>query len=156
MSRRTEARLWDNGVSKEEETVMYTHILVPVSFDEERDAKGAMRVAEVLAEHSAKITLFHVIEQIPSYAATYLPGDYVKERKIAVQAELDSAAEGLENASGVVVDGHSGRTIVDYADSHKVDCIVIAGHRPGMGDLLLGSTAQYVVRHAACAVHVLR
>ena len=135
---------------------MYTHILVPVSFDEDRDAAGAMHVAEVLAEHSAKITLFHVIEQIPSYAATYLPGGYVKERKIAVQAELDSAASGLENAAGVVVDGHSGRTIVDYADSHKVDCIVIAGHRPGMQDLLLGSTAQYVVRHAACAVHVLR
>ncbi len=156
MSRWAGARLWDNGVSKEEETVMYTHILVPVSFDEDRDAAGAMHVAEVLAEHSAKITLFHVIEQIPSYAATYLPGGYVKERKIAIQAELDSAASGLEHAAGVVVDGHSGRTIVDYADSHKVDCIVIAGHRPGMQDLLLGSTAQYVVRHAACAVHVLR
>ena len=135
---------------------MYTHILVPVSFDDDRDAAGAMRVAEVLAEHEAKITLLHVIEQIPSYAATYLPGEYVKERKIAIQKELSSVAEGVENAVGVVVEGHSGRTIVDYANEAGVDCIVIAGHRPGMQDILLGSTAQFVVRHASCAVHVVR
>ena len=147
---------WDNGVSNEEETVMYTHILVPVSFDQERDAKGAMRVAEVLAEHSAKITLFHVIEQIPSYAAAYLPDGYLKERKTALQGKLESAVEGMENAAAVVVDGHAGRSIVEYASTHRVDCIVVAGYRPGMQDLLLGSTAHYVVRHAACAVHVLR
>lgn len=148
---------WDNDVQPtEEETVMYTHILVPVSFDDDRDAAGAMHVAEVLAEHEAQITLFHVIEQIPSYAATYLPGEYIKERKIAIHKELDSVAERIENAKGVVVDGHSGRTIVDYASQHGVDCIVIAGHRPGMQDLLLGSTAQFVTRHAPCAVHVVR
>jgi nucleotide-binding universal stress UspA family protein len=33
---------------------------------------------------------------------------------------------------------------------------VIASHRPGMADLLIGSTAAQVVRHAPCAVHVLR
>ena len=36
------------------------------------------------------------------------------------------------------------------------DCVVIASHRPGLQDYLLGSTAARVVRHAACSVHVLR
>lgn len=58
--------------------------------------------------------------------------------------------------SGVVVEGHSGRTILDYAEETGSDLIVIASHRPGMGDMLMGSTATQVVRHAKCAVHVLR
>ena len=56
----------------------------------------------------------------------------------------------------VVVDGHSARTILDYAEEHGVDCIVMASHRPDITDYFLGSTAARVVRHAACAVHVLR
>ena len=38
----------------------------------------------------------------------------------------------------------------------KADCIVIGSHKPGLIDYLLGSTAARVVRHAPCAVHVLR
>ena len=62
----------------------------------------------------------------------------------------------MPNAKGVVVDGHSGRTILDWAGDNDVSCIVIASHRPGMQNLLLGSTATQVVRHAKCAVHVIR
>jgi nucleotide-binding universal stress UspA family protein len=52
--------------------------------------------------------------------------------------------------------GHIGRTIADYAAEAAVDCIVIGSHRPGLTDYFLGSTAARVVRHAPCAVHVLR
>jgi len=135
---------------------MYTHILVPVSFDQDRDAAGAMHVAEVLAEKDAKITLLHVIEQIPGYAASYLPKDYTAERKAAITKEIEDLAAGMTHATGAVVSGHAGRTILDYAQDHGADCIVIASHRPGMQDLLLGSTAHFVVRHAPCAVHVVR
>ena len=56
----------------------------------------------------------------------------------------------------VVVYGHAGTSILEYAEEHGCDCIVIASHRPGLGDYLLGSTAARVVRHAACSVHVMR
>ena len=59
-------------------------------------------------------------------------------------------------AHAVVVHGHAGGSIVDYATKHGCDCIVIASHRPGVEDYLLGSTAARVVRHAACSVHVMR
>ena len=55
-----------------------------------------------------------------------------------------------------VVEGHAGRSIVDYAEKNGVDLIVIASHRPGLQDFFLGSTAARVVRHAQCCVHVLR
>jgi nucleotide-binding universal stress UspA family protein len=135
---------------------MYAHILVPVSFDQDRDSKGALRAAQLLAGETGRISLLHVIEQVPSYAISYLPQGYANEARKAVEAELAEIASTLPNASAHVVEGHSGRTILDWAEAHEPDCIVIASHRPGMQDLLLGSTAAKVVRHAPCAVHVIR
>ena len=97
-----------------------------------------------------------MVEHIPGYAISYMPVDYLAEARIAVQTELDELAATVPGATGVVIEGHSGRSILDWADSNKPDLIIIASHRPGMQDLLLGSTAAQVVRHAACAVHVVR
>lgn len=135
---------------------MYNHVVVPISFDEDRDAAGAIEIAQALTADGGKITLLHVIEQIPGYALSYLPGEYVADRKTSIQAEVDKMAADLPNATGVAVEGHSGRTILDWSQENAADCIVIASHRPGMQDLLLGSTAHYVVRHAPFAVHVVR
>ena len=135
---------------------MYKNILVPVSLDDGRDIKSAIKVARVLAGKDGKITLLHVVEHIPGYAITYLSPEYLTERRKAVVAELETMAADIPNGSGEVTTGHSGRTILDWAFKHDVDCIVIASHRPGMQDLLLGSTAAQVVRHANCSVHVVR
>jgi nucleotide-binding universal stress UspA family protein len=135
---------------------MYAHVLVPISFDEDRDAAGAVEVARRLAGADGRITLLHVMEQIPAYAISYMPPEYLQESREAIMTELGEMADKLPNATGRAVDGHSGRTILDWAEENDADCIVIASHRPGMQDLLLGSTASQVVRHAPCAVHVVR
>jgi len=135
---------------------MYKHVLVPVSFDDERDSAGALAVARRLAGDDGRITLLHVVEQVPNYAMSYLPEGFRDQTKQAVKKELADIAATLPNVSSHVVDGHSSRTILDWAEKHKPDCIVIASHRPGMQDMLLGSTAAKVVRHAVCAVHVIR
>lgn len=135
---------------------MYSNILVPISFDDDRDAAGAIGVARSLAADGGVITLFHVMEQLPSYALAYISDEHRAESRRAVQAELDSMAEPVPGGRGVVVEGHSGRTILDWAEDEEVDCIVIASHRPGMKDVFLGSTATQVVRNAHCSVHVVR
>ncbi|CUK01668.1 hypothetical protein RUE5091_02279 [Ruegeria denitrificans] len=135
---------------------MYHNILVPISFDAERDISGPMKLAEMLATPDAQVTLLHVVEHIPDFAISYMPPGYLTEARKAIQSELDDLAAKLPNAKGVVVEGHSGRTILDWTESNKPDLIIMASHRPGMQDLLLGSTANHVVRHAACAVHVVR
>ena len=135
---------------------MYHNILVPISFDSERDVSGPLKLARLLAAPEAKITLLHVVEHIPGYAISYMPPGYMAEVRKAIQTELDGLAQTVPGAIGQVVEGHSGRTILDWAETNKPDLIVIASHRPGMQDLLLGSTASRVVRHAACAVHVVR
>jgi len=135
---------------------MYDHVLVPVAYHEERDAQGALDIAQALAAPDARITLIHVMDEIPSYAITYLPEDFRTETRKSIEADLAKRAEQFGNASIAVIEGHAGRAITDYAARHNVDCIVIASHRPGVQDLFLGSTAARVVRHADCSVHVLR
>lgn len=135
---------------------MYKNILVPVAFDDEVNSKAALDVAGLLADTDATVTLFHVVEQIPPYALTYVSRDFMIEARKAIEAELQKMSEGMANSKAVVMDGHSGRTILDYAKEDGSDCIVVASHRPGMQSILLGSTAAQVVRHAACAVHVIR
>jgi len=135
---------------------MYDNLLVPVSFEPDRNAREALDIAQALATDGADITLLHVMEQIPPYAATYLPEGHFEQARARIVAALTGLAEGVPGAVVEVISGHAGRTILDWARERRVDCIVIASHRPGMADFLLGSTAAQVVRHAGCAVHVVR
>lgn len=135
---------------------MYHTILVPVSFEEDRDNDAALRVAQTLRATDGTITLLHVMEKIPTYAGEFLPQDFRTRQMAEIRASLSARADGIADVEVDVVEGHSGRTIVQEARDRGIDCIVMASHAPGMQDLLLGSTATHVVRHAACAVHVLR
>ncbi len=135
---------------------MYSKILVPISFDSDRDSAGALEIAEAILADGGQITLIHVMEQIPSYALSYIPQNQLIESHRAIEAELAEMAASVSSGKAVVIKGHSGRSILAYADTDGTDCIVIASHRPGMQDIFLGSTAAQVVRHAKCAVHVIR
>ncbi len=135
---------------------MYKNILVPITFDETRDSKTALEIAHAISEDGAKITALHVVEEIPSYVAQYLPEGQMAHN---VQDNEATLAEKIKDEVGVdvvVIEGHAGHTIVDYAAKNGVDCIVVASHRPGFQDYFLGSTAARVVRHAPCSVHVVR
>jgi nucleotide-binding universal stress UspA family protein len=135
---------------------MYTNILVPVSFEADRNAQGAMEIAKALCSEGGKITCLHVLEELPKYATEYLPAGHVEAAKADIVKGLSALIEGVSNATTMVVEGHSSRSILAHADNNEVDLIIVASHQPGMQDYLLGSTAAKVVRHAKCAVHVLR
>lgn len=135
---------------------MYTNILVPISFDEGRNSKQAIEIAKLLETKGGKVTLLHVMEEVPGYASTYMPEGYIEDSRKGLQEELDAIAADIPGGQAKVISGHSATTILEYAADNKHDLIVIASHRPGMQDYFLGSTAHHVVRHAKCAVHVLR
>lgn len=135
---------------------MYKSILVPVSFEAGRDARKALEIAQRMRASDGTITVLHVLEHLPGYASDLLPADHVAQARATVEEKLAPLVEGQDGVEIKVIEGHSARTIVDYVETHEMDCIVIASHRPGMQDLFLGSTAARVVRHAPCAVHVIR
>jgi len=72
---------------------MYHNILVPISFDVDRDVSAPLKLAKLLATPEAKITLLHVVEHIPGYAISYMPPDYMAQARTAIQSELDQLAK---------------------------------------------------------------
>jgi universal stress protein F len=86
-----------------------------------------------------------------------VPGGLLEERVKEAQTLLDGIARtsGL-NAEARVLRGHAAQSILDVAEDVGADLIVVASHRPGLSDYLLGSTASRVVRHANCSVLVVR
>jgi nucleotide-binding universal stress UspA family protein len=135
---------------------MYKNILVPIVFDEEHDTASAFEVAKVLADEGASFTVMHVLDDLPGYAACHIPAEVMASSRKDIENALASAAEALPNAETVLLSGHAGRQIVGQAATKGADCIVVASHIPGLENLFIGSTADWVVRHAKCAVHVLR
>jgi nucleotide-binding universal stress UspA family protein len=134
---------------------MYKNILVPVAIDHTALTRDAMKVARVLADADGQITALTVLEAVPNYILSELPEGQIEHNRDAAREALGKEV-GADDVNIEVVVGHPGRTITDYADENGIDCIVIASHQPGLQDYFLGSTAARVVRHAHCAVHVLR
>ncbi len=135
---------------------MYKSILVPVAPDHERNIMAAIDLAETLRDEGGKITLLSVIDMIPPYVLQQLPDDQMTKNVVSAKVKLQEDADGHKNTDIQVVIGHSANSILDYAEKNGTDCIIVASHRPGYQDYFLGSTAARVVRHATCAVHVLR
>lgn len=113
-------------------------------------------MARALAGEDAKLSVVHVQEAIPSYVTAEIPSEVLARTRHDIEEKLAQSAKALPGAVPVLITGHAGRTIVDYASANDIDCIVMASHRPGIEDYFLGSTASRVVRHAKCSVHVIR
>ncbi len=135
---------------------MYKTLVIPVSFEEGRDTSGAIEFAQRVATPDASITFLHVIQSLPVYATEYVPAEVLTNQRKDLQDRLDKLAATVPNSRTATVEGSAGRGITDWAEDNAADCIVIASHQPVMSDILIGSTAAWVVRHAHCAVHVLR
>ena len=80
--------------------------------------------------------------------------DVLKEEGKRVVGDVaDRARERGVSVITEVIQGEPYKTIVDYADSHGVDFIVMPTHgRQGLERFLLGSTTEHVVRRAEVPV----
>ncbi len=133
---------------------MYKNILVPIAGDHGGTTREAMAAAKILADPGAKLTALTVIEAVPGHVAAELPAGLLEKAREAAEERLRDLVG--DTMTPVVMKGHAARTINEYAAEHGIDCIVVASHRPGLADYFLGSTAAHVVRHAPCAVLVVR
>lgn len=136
---------------------MYSKILVPIDLHQADKAKVMLDAARQLGDEGVSIVLLHVVEDVPTYVAAELPrGIMENSRAEAVRGLEDMARkEGLDAKVDVRV-GQPASTILAAAGEHGSDVIIIASHRPGFQDYLIGSTAARVVRHAHCSVLVIR
>ncbi|MCV2874303.1 universal stress protein [Defluviimonas sp. WL0050] len=134
---------------------MYKKILIPMALDHGIGI-SAIGVARQLLDEGGEMVALHVYEAPQGSVRTYLDDETVNSAFKAARARLEQRVADQKDVTPVILAGHTGRTIADYADEIGADCIVIGSHKPGLKDYFLGSTAARVVRHASCSVHVLR
>lgn len=156
---------WKNrSVRKKNPDCVAKRILVPLDFSGK--SRQALEVAVPLAECCcAKIFLIHVVE--PAYAYPYSPGE-IGFMPLSPKSLIKASRERLSGmARELIPTKLMGRTlvrtgrayveIIDAARDLNVDLIVISTHGfSGLKHILLGSTAEHVVRHACCPVLTVR
>lgn len=136
----------------------FQKILCPTDFSDY--SRAALAMAAALARESdAELILLHAADTPMSYAADDDADLEEREVLAKIQARLDQEEIPRPPARvrRLLVEGDPGAAITDVARDEHADLIVISTHgRSGWSRLLMGSTAEYVVRNARCPVLSLR
>ncbi|ETX14492.1 universal stress protein [Roseivivax halodurans JCM 10272] len=135
---------------------MYKKILIPIAPDHIEAVEDSIAVARQLAGENTVIEAMSVLEMIPLYVAAEVPAEVYEKSSCEMKKQLEEAFRDKPEVKVSAVTGSPASKIVDVARDEGFDLIVIRSHKPGLQDWFLGSTAGRVVRHAPCAVHVLR
>jgi nucleotide-binding universal stress UspA family protein len=144
---------------------MYQRILVPT------DGSGitgkAIETAVGLARAlGAQIEALSVVEPFPysviSEIEPVAPQEYSEVQRRIAQQRVDQiaqacAAMGLSCTAHVTEAAHPYEAIIEHAQEHGCDLIVMASHgRRGVSALLLGSETQKLLTHTKIPVLVVR
>ena len=139
----------------------YRHILLAVDCQPDSE-KVTQRALELSRRYEAQLSLIHVVENMPVE-----PGNELMIPPTAsVESELLENAERKLRAIGdrlaippdrqIVVVGQTKHEVLSHAREAEVDLIVVGSHgRHGLA-LLLGSTANALLRGAPCDVLAVR
>jgi nucleotide-binding universal stress UspA family protein len=137
-------------------------ILVPIDFSE-CSLKGLEYAKALARQFGSELVLLNSVAfqyYITSneYARYDLPLLMQREEKASRRQMRDLIEqtdwEGLEVKPSLQI-GHAGQQICARAVEHRADLIVTSTHgTTGFKHILVGSTAEYVVRHATCPVLV--
>lgn len=142
---------------------MVKRVLVPTDGSPLSDTALEFAVDEY---PEAEIVVLHVINPVDAGYATDMSGmDYwdgwyenAKERAEEIFADIEAleldANRTIETATET---GSPARSIVEYAEEHGIDHIVMGSHgRKGVERILIGSVAETVVRRSPVPVTIVR
>ena len=137
-------------------------ILVPVDFSE--CSQHGLDYAKSLAERfGAKLILLHSVplqyylacDECARYNLPLLMTQAEKAAKEQLQDLAKKTGRNGIEVKGSLQIGHAGEQVCARAVELGADIIVTSTHgRTGFKHVLLGSTAEYIVRHATCPVVV--
>lgn len=137
-----------------------------VTTDLSDESRSAMEYAAwIAAKENAAVTLLYCVDNIPTVAFHTVDLTFDKFRAELLKQEqkrLNAFAESLHKTTKqqcevVMVEGNASRVIIDYAEKHKFDLIVMnTNGRTGIQHAVLGSISEKVVRYAPCPVVTIR
>ncbi|MFT7463080.1 MAG: universal stress protein A [Pseudohongiellaceae bacterium] len=135
-------------------------ILCPLDFSDQSQA--ALDNAEGLATtFGAELIVLHVVEPVlypvayglTSTVAVDLSADACKGAERALAPVVEALLDRGVRAAPLVAEGRASGRICELVDERDIDLVVMATQGlTGVKHLLIGSTAERVVRHCSCPV----
>jgi nucleotide-binding universal stress UspA family protein len=125
-------------------------------------------LASQIRPQGAEVLVLRVVEPLifsipPQMSPGYAPeqDEIIKEEIRHAQESVSQASQALRSAGFTVntrvVEAEARNGILDIAAEWHADLIVLGSHgRKGLQRFLLGSVAEFVSRHAACSVEIVR
>ena len=134
---------------------MYQTIIVPVAMDQLERGEAILTRARHLRAEGGRIVLLNVVEDFQGYLAIDFPVELIEQEQDQARLKL----EALRNRLGISADievryGGAAREIIKAAEELSADLVIVASHRPGLANYLIGATADRVVRHSPVSVLV--
>lgn len=144
------------------------HVLIATDLSD--NANAALQVgADLALRMQARVTLLHCINPT-AYVPPMVSVTRAVELEHAIEKDLreatDTTLQGLQARYlggcpdvkvETLVSPQTAAAICEYAAAHGVDWLVVASHGHSfLRQMLIGSVAERVVRHAPCTVVVAR
>jgi nucleotide-binding universal stress UspA family protein len=127
---------------------------IGVAYNGTPEAEAALALArEVAARDRAEVRALEVVS-IPSYAFTGLVPPAFGETVETMLAEANERVSGLEGVTARAVYGLAGEELAEFGDEVDILLVGSRGYGP-IRRLVLGSTSEYLQRHARCSLLVL-
>ena len=143
---------------------MFKDVLIPVDLNEESSWRKALPFA--IEQCRANGRTLHVMTVVPKFGTAFVGSFFPKgfeekavdETTKGLQALTDEIVPDDIPVQRIVARGTIYEEIVKarQALGDECDLIVMASHRPGTQDYLLGPTAARVLRHSRVSVMVVR
>ncbi|SIT04606.1 universal stress protein G/universal stress protein F [Roseivivax lentus] len=141
---------------------MFDKVLLPVDLNHPASWEKALPAARRCVSDAGEIHLLGIVHDLGSaMIASFLPEGFEKKAMETLKQGLLDLAAKEEGAHGKlevhVAHGHIPETILRVADQISADLVVMASHPPHeLQTMLVGSSADKVVRHATIPVLVVR
>ena len=141
---------------------MYKDILFPIDLNQ--DSSSVNVLPSVIEYCKAFNSRLHVVTVVPDFSmplvGSYFPENFgnkmVEDTNKRLHAFIKEHVPSEVHVQHIVAEGVVYKEIIRMANEIGADLIIMASHRPELGDFLVGPNAERVVRHFNRSVLVVR
>ena len=127
---------------------------IGVAYNDSPESHAALQAARAIAGHTGAKLYAREVISIPTYAYTGAVPAAVGDEIDTILDEANKQMEALEGVEGSAAYGLTGEELAAFSD--KLDLLVVGSRSYGpFKRLVLGSTSDYLQRHARCSLLVL-
>lgn len=132
------------------------NILVPLD-GSKNSIRGLEKAIYLAREHEASLVFIHVLQHKPTRVKPRLGMKLKLEEPTFMLNAKKSAEKNMVRSNSRILSGDPGHKIIEYADTHKVDLIVLGARgQSQFKEVFLGSVSHYVLQKAKVAVMIVR